>query len=346
MTTLRAIILTALSLCVIATPLLAQDRERLSRECRRDVVKVCGRDRSKVLECLQSQFPELKPTCQDEVWDRLEQRLRQNRARNGRTFDRLATMQPSSSLAYGSDERQKVDFFAPQNNGDESFLIMHIHGGGWSIGSRKAVDEKPLHFTGSGYAFASTGYRLLPDAQVEQQAADIGRSLRLLREQASELGINSDRIVIMGHSAGAHLAALIGTDPKYAGTAFDAIEGVILLDGAAYNIPAQLRSEDALLPRLFKRTFGDDVSRQRALSPITHVGGGDAPNWLILFDADRAPSGDRSKELGNALERGGKSVEVLAISNTNHGRLNSEIGTEEGSQQTRAIDSFLAQVLR
>jgi len=344
MNLLRAISMSVFSLCIVATPLLAQDRERLSRECRRDVVKVCGRDRSEIVECLQTQFSELKTACRDEVWNRMEQRLEGNSTRNNRILRRAAKVQPTSSLAYGRNERQQVDVFVPKTSTGKASLIMHIHGGGWSIGSRKAVDEKPLHFTGSGYAFASAGYRLMPEAPVEQQAMDIGRALRELRRQADALGINSDQIVIMGHSAGAHLAALIATDPKYAGNAFGSLAGVILLDGSAYNIPRQLRSDNAELTSLYSRVFGDDIDRQRELSPTNHVGGRDAPNWLILYDAARGPSGDRSKELGNSLKRRGVSVEVRAIDKTDHGRLNREIGMQSGKQQTDAIDKFLSQV--
>ena len=344
MNLLRATTMSVSSLSIIATPLLAQERERLSRECRRDVVKVCGRDRSEIFECLQTQLSGLKKTCQEEVGERMEERLERHSARNRRAIGRAASVQPSSSLSYGRDERQEIDFFPPQNSTNNAPLIMHIHGGGWTIGSRKAVDAKPLHFTKSGYAFASAGYRLMPSAPVEQQAMDLGSALRLLRQQADVLGINSDQIVIMGHSAGAHLAALIATDPKYAGNAFGSLKGVILLDGAAYNIPRKLSSDDAALPSLFRRVFGDDIDRQTELSPTTHVGGRDAPNWLVLHDAARRPSGDRSRELGNALKQHGVSVEVLAINETDHSRLNREIGMQAGTQQTQAIDAFLSQL--
>ncbi|MBX4389967.1 alpha/beta hydrolase fold domain-containing protein, partial [Mycobacterium tuberculosis] len=78
---------------------------------------------------------------------------------------------------------------------------------------------------------------------VEDQAADVAAAFAWLRTNAARLGIDSKRMVLMGHSAGAHLVALVGTDPAYAraaGFALSDIKGVIPLDGAAYNVPAQM----------------------------------------------------------------------------------------------------------
>lgn len=336
---------------LIATPIIAQQNsgsdERPARQCFREVMRLCsdteGRGREKIRTCLQSKFTDLSPSCQDQIWDKVENRLRENRAENAKTYDRTALMQPTVSVAFGKDERQQVDYFAANPvETQPPPLLMFVHGGGWSIGTRKAVQSKPVHFTGAGYAFASTGYRLLPDAPVEEQARDVGQAIQTMRSQASKLGFDPDQIIVMGHSAGAHLAALVSTDPQYAGDAFEAIRGTILLDGAGYNIPAQINGSGSTeLPGLYKRVFGDDADRHRALSPIHHIGGADAENWLILHVSDRESSSVRSNELGDALTNAGLNANVIAIENTDHGRLNQELGTAAGTQATEAIDQFL-----
>ena len=78
------------------------------------------------------------------------------------------------------------------------------------------MDAKPQWFASHGWAFASIGFRALPEAPVEDQARDIGRALQTLRQQAGPLGFDPQRLLLLGHSSGAHLTALIATDPSYA----------------------------------------------------------------------------------------------------------------------------------
>ena len=348
MNLLSKIAVGGLASALIATPILAQRGDRPSRGCIREVVQLCGRDRAKIRECLQTKFTQLGQSCQDEVWSQMEKRLTKNRAHNARAYDASALKKPSATIAFGDDERQQVDFYASAKKagGAGPPLVVFVHGGGWSIGTRKAVQAKPVHFTRNGYAFASTGYRLMPDAPVEEQAGDVGKALQSLRAQAGQLGFDPNRIVVMGHSAGAHLAALISTDPQYAGDAFSAIQGAVLLDGAGYDVVAQLDGSTKVeLPGLYKRVFGDDPKRQAAMSPISHVGGPDTASWLILHVDDRPNSTQRSQEFGKALKEAGLSARVLAVSDTDHGRMNRELGTDAGLDQTQAVDAFLALVL-
>lgn len=241
-----------------------------------------------------------------------------------------ANKQSPTDLSYGPHERQGVDFFSPAQPsptlGERPPLIAFVHGGGWSFGNRTQTNHyKPAYFTQQGYAYASIGYRVLPEAEVEEQAKDVARGLRHLREQAETLGFDPDRIVLMGHSAGAHLAALVSTDPQYAGEDLAAIAGVILLDGAGYDVAENMRIRGRA-SRIYDRAFGSDPDRQATLSPISHVASPHAPEWLVLHVAGLARSQSQSVALGDALIGEGASAEVVAISNSDHGRMNRELG--------------------
>ena len=250
----------------------------------------------------------------------------------------------SSSVIYGSHPRQQVDIYAPEDAVDDLPVVLFVHGGGWSMGDKKRVQMKPAHLNASNYIFASTGYRLVPAVTVEEQAKDVGEAVKALVRQANSIGVDPSRIVLMGHSAGAHLAALVATDPQYAGNAFDAIQGVVLLDGAGYDVAKRMGASRARGRRLYSAAFGDNPQRQAALSPMTHVGGADAPNWLALYIERRRISREQSESLVNALTAQGRVASALPISGTDHGRLNKEIGTASGKAQTEAIDAFLAKV--
>jgi acetyl esterase/lipase len=339
---------------MLASPILAQQRaeERLSPQCRAELVRLCGIERGALRGCLREKYSELSENCTAELHEQIAQRAAQGRAlgrglamraRAGAAAEAGASASAtvSRTVVFGEHPRQQVDVYTPKDPVGDAPLVLFIHGGGWQIGNRSLVQAKPQHFNAMGYVFAAAGYRLLRDAPVEEQAADIGAALRALRAQARAIGFDPDRIVLMGHSAGAHLAALVATDPQYAGDAFDSIKGVVLLDGAAYDVVEAAARAMMGLPMLYKHVFGTDPARQKALSPVTHVGGKDAPHWLVLYVAERAAAKAQSEALVRALRQAGKDAEAVAISRTDHRRINRELGTQAGKAQTEAVDAFL-----
>jgi acetyl esterase/lipase len=340
---------------VLASPILAQQRrggERLPAECREEIMKLCGSDRAQMRTCLREKYAELSEGCAASLRERMQgqrgegaaQRGPGMGARAGAGAGAYASAKVSSTVVYGDHLRQQVDVYTPDDAVGDAPLVVFVHGGGWQIGNRSMVQAKPQHFKDQGYVFASAGYRLLPDAPVEQQAADIGAALRALRAQAESGGFDPDRIVLMGHSAGAHLAALVASDPTYAGDAFGAIRGVVLLDGAGYDVVKAAATPTMELPTLYKDVFGSDPARQKALSPITHVGGKDAPHWLALYVAQRPGSKAQSEALTGALAKAGKDARAVGIEGTDHGGMNRDLGTEAGKAQTEAVDAFLKKV--
>ncbi len=343
---------------VLATPILAQRGrdERLPRACREEIVRLCGMNRGELRTCLREKFTELSESCAASIRERMqaaggagEGAARRGPGMGGRAgagggAGAYASSKVSSTMVYGDHLRQQVDVYTPDNAVGDVPLVVFIHGGGWQMGSHKAVQAKPQHFKELGYVFASAGYRVLPDAPVEQQATDVGAALQALRAQAQTGGFDPDKIVLMGHSAGAHLAALVATDPQYAGDAFGAIKGVVLLDGAGYDVAKAAAMPTMELPTLYKDVFGTDPARQKALSPVTHVGGKDAPHWLALYVAQRPGSKLQSENMINALAKAGRDASAVGIEGTDHGGMNRDLGTEAGKAQTDAVDAFLKRV--
>ena len=330
-------------LALVATPILAQRQgsgNRPSRECVREIVQLCGRDRSQVRACLAEQVQALSEKCQNQVRKRMG--ISEADRPERRPF--VPVTRPTRSVSYGSHQRQSIDVYEPEGVVEAQPLVLFVHGGGWRVGSKDRVQFKPQHFGDQDIYFASTGYRLLPDTPVEDQAKDIGLAVQALVGQASVIGHDPARIVLMGHSAGAHLAALVATDPQYAGDAFGAIKGVVLLDGAGYDVAQNIEDANYRGRRVYEEAFGFDAERHKALSPVTHIGGPDAPNWLALYDETRAIAKKQAELLTTGLGDTGSAAEAVAIADTDHGRMNREIGTPEGAAQTQAIDAFLARV--
>ena len=336
---MRAIVASVFAVLVsfaIAAPLLAQ--QRLSRECLTQIRQLCNGDRAAVRACVFENLDELEAQCQAE----LRQRVTTRTAIQPSAGVRPATIQ--QTVSYGPHERQAVDFYPAPISASAPPLVVFVHGGGWSFGRRSAVQMKPAHFADQGYTFASAGYRVLPDAPVEEQASDLASAISAIRADADHLRFDPNRIVLMGHSAGAHLVALVASDPQYLGEDTTTLAGVVLLDGAGYDVPYQMANNAGSSARLYNRVFGDDAERQARLSPITHAAAPHAPEWLILHVARRRASRVQSQNLGDALRDAGANVQVTAISGTDHGGMNRNIGSE-GDATTAAIDDFLARIL-
>ncbi len=245
------------------------------------------------------------------------------------------------ALRYGTHERQAVAVY-PVRRGAAAPLAVYVHGGAWRTGSHERVRAKPLWFNEAGWAFASIGYRVLPDATVEEQARDLATGLRALRREARSLGFDPDRILLMGHSAGAHLAALLASDDQWLGADRGAIRGVILLDGAGYDVSGEFDRRGPLARKLYGDAFGDDPRRQRALSPVSHVDAGDPADWLLVFAQRRVDAVEQAQYFGDALQQAGLRVERVPDPG-NHLEINRDFG-EPGYRANDAIRAMMVRI--
>lgn len=265
------------------------------------------------------------------------------------TFAMPAMAQTPSAheIAYGSDRLQKFDFYAAKDASRPAPLVVFVHGGGWMRGDKgNGTDAaKVAHFAARGFAFASVNYRLVPAARVEDQAQDVADALGYLVRHVADLGVDASRIVLIGHSAGAHLAALVGTDPQYlrrAGLGMNQIDGVVLLDGAAYDVPVQMKEGAPMMRGTYQQAFGSDPARQRALSPTLQAAVPNAPAFLILH-VDRADGREQSEALAAALRAAGTSVSVQGLEGrglAGHAQINRELG-EAAYPGTGIVDAWM-----
>lgn len=336
-------IIAGLAVCGAVTAM-AQERTRLPAECRQEIVRLCGTDRSEMRSCMIEKRDDLSASCRQSLRDRVQA----NRG-DAQGEARQPRRQGAQEIAYGSDPLQKLDFH-PASTDRPAPLVLFVHGGGWQRGDkRNATGEfKAPHYNGQGYHFASINYRLVPEATVEQQAADVAAALAKLLAEADRLKIDRSRVVLMGHSAGAHLVALVGTDPQYlrgAGLSYRDIRGVIPLDGAAYDVPAQMDENARLMGDTYKQAFGTDPARQKALSPTHHAAAPNAPAFLILH-VQRRDGTAQSKGLGDALRKGGTDAAVQGFEGRGlqgHAEINRRLGDPD-YPATPVVDAWLKKV--
>jgi len=271
--------------------------------------------------------------------------LRQRLAQRG--MARKAYAERCVELSYGSAPLQKLDYWRVTSS--SAPLVIFVHGGAWMAGDKGNAtgEQKIRHCLEQGCAFASLNYRLYPSATVEEQAHDVAAGVAYLVAHASALGFDPQRVVLMGHSAGAHLAALVSTDLHYlkeAGVPPTALRGVVLLDGAGYDVPSQMTDRGPML-ETYAKVFGTDHERQVALSPFYHAAAPNAPAFLILH-VQRPDGIAQSRAFAEALRKAGTSVEIRGFEGQGligHMEINRRLG-DPSYPATPVVDEWLKRV--
>lgn len=192
-------------------------------------------------------------------------------------------------------DETSLDLYAPTTPGPHPVMVW-VHGGGWRNGDKVSglADHKIDFFVSHGYVLASINYRLLPDTGPvpggltwADEAADVAAAVAWVRGHIATRGGDPRRIHIGGHSAGAHLAALVAADARYLRAwGFDpsGLAGQLLLDTAVYDLPSMAAAQGGALDGLYAAIFGQDPATWAAASPITYVRAGAAmPPAICMY---------------------------------------------------------------
>ncbi|WP_269759328.1 alpha/beta hydrolase [Variovorax sp. E3] len=259
-----------------------------------------------------------------------------------------ATAQPDvrrlPDVPYGPDAMQRMDVYTPPNARGAPVLVM-VHGGAWMFGKKDAasvVDLKVDHWVrAQGYVLVSVGYRFVPQVDVMQQARDVARAVASVQANAASWGGDAGRLVLMGHSAGAHLVALLSASPDIAQQqGARPWLGAIALDSAALDTTGLMRRQH--LP-FYDRVFGADPAFWRSVSPTDTLAPGAPPMLLVCSTQRRDGSCTQANQFAARVSAGGGRAEVLP-EDLSHAQINAELGLP--GAYTSAVDAFIASVGR
>ncbi|MGH9657085.1 MAG: alpha/beta hydrolase, partial [Bryobacteraceae bacterium] len=126
----------------------------------------------------------------------------------------LPRVERDIAYAEPKNERQLLDVYTPPT-GSNLPVVVWVHGGGWMRGSKSEVDGKPAAFVEKGFVFVPVNYRFVPHVIMDTIVRDVAKSVGWVHANISRYGGDPNRIFLMGHSAGAQLAALLCTDSRY-----------------------------------------------------------------------------------------------------------------------------------
>ena len=247
------------------------------------------------------------------------------------------TVEKNIPYVPGGHERQVLDVYSPQNARDLP-VVFWIHGGGWQTGDKSQVQVKPKAFNDKGFVFVSTNYRLLPQVDMGTIIRDVAKAIRWTHDHIAKHGGDPSRVYVMGHSAGAQLAAIVCTDDRYLkaeGLSLGILKGCVPVDGDTYDVPAiiemaetRARVHGLPMPQFGHRVkFGDSPQKHKDYSAVTHVAKGKGiPPFLVMYVAGHPDNNAQAQRLANSLKAAGIPVTLYGGRETTHDKINNDIG--------------------
>lgn len=241
--------------------------------------------------------------------------------------------------AYGTDPLQRLDVYIPPQARNAPIIVM-VHGGGWFRGDKAmkgVVQNKAAYWLAKGYIFISTNYRFIPQTDPVMQAQDIYTAVRLIKGRAKSWGGNPDKLILMGHSAGAHLVALLSVNPQPMNGKLP-WQGTVVLDSGSLNVPQTMNLPH---PALFDNAFGENSAFWVKASPY-HQMTRQATPILVVCSASRLTSCQQGKALAAKAKTLGTAVKIQP-ENLSHADINNKLGLP--GAYTKAVDDFIQECL-
>lgn len=221
-------------------------------------------------------------------------------------YERLA------DVAYGSEPRQRLDLYRPVDESADAPVVVFFYGKGWREASKADFEFVASSLTGAGIVVVIPDYRAYPEVVFPAFVEDGARVVEWAGRNLAGLAEGERPLFLMGHSAGAQIAALLALDPRY----LDAVEsppveGFIGLSGPYDFLPLE--------PGYMEEVFPEDI--RAASQPIEFVSARAPRTLLIHGTSDERVLPEHSERLAAALEAEGVPVTLKFYDGTGHTRV-------------------------
>ena len=214
--------------------------------------------------------------------------------------------------AYGADARQTLDIYRPKAPGAKPLpLVVFVHGGRWSSGSKEEYRFVAAGLASRGAVVVVPNYRLYPTVRMAEAADDLAHAVAYAQDHALALGADPRHVVLMGHSAGAQLAALVAYDGRWLkGAGARPVRAFAGFAGPYDFLP--LKDPDLI-------DYFGPPEHYPATQPVNFVDRSSVPAFLVQGLADRTVALRNTNSLAEHLKEAGVAVEVRLLPGEDHG---------------------------
>lgn len=247
------------------------------------------------------------------------------------------------NIAYATDAptpQQMLDIYVPNGGPASKPVMVYVHGGSWRTGDKANVGQKASLFTQNGYIFVSINYRLSPNPIMPDDPdrimfpthpQDVAAAIAWVHNHIDAYGGDAGQICLIGHSAGAHLVALVSTDYTLLnehGLEPADIQCTCGLDGGAYDIPYylnQYESPGSLQWNNYVNAFGEDQQVWASASPFSYIQTENIPDFMLVHQGTTQRI-DLATHFGQGLMQYGTPVTFLNAAPLDHEGINAALG--------------------
>ncbi|MFP4380329.1 MAG: alpha/beta hydrolase fold domain-containing protein [Candidatus Sumerlaeia bacterium] len=229
---------------------------------------------------------------------------------------------PELYYAGNRERRQSLDIYMPEQTQGPVPVILNIHGGAWKVGDKGAPGGE-VFFVEAGFALVRVNYRYSTQAPYPAQLEDLHSAIRYLQKNAEALGLDMDRLVCIGHSAGGHLASMLALTARQSPdiqirACVNQAGPTQLADLGQWRV--QNKPSDGLnsIETLMGAPFPECAKKAAESSPVNHAHADAPPHLLIYGDADETVPHSEGQALQTALEKSGAQSELCTLPGAGH----------------------------
>lgn len=250
------------------------------------------------------------------------------------------------NVAYGSENLEMLDVFFPAKKGTapSAPIILMVHGGGWCVGDKGGAmmtENKVARWSPKGFVFVSINYPMINDGRnALAQANHVAKAAAFVQANAQKWGGDPTKLILMGHSAGAHLVSLVNASARIRQiNGMRPILGTVSLDAGAIDVVKQMPNVYPFLKTRYREAFGTTEAEWIAASPFHQMDSSAAP-WLGVCSTSRKD--DPCGQARTYAEKSNRQSIRAAVQpeQKNHSAINKELG--KPSNYTNGVETFMA----
>lgn len=243
----------------------------------------------------------------------------------------------------GADDRQKLDLYLPEGQRASLPVHIYVHGGAWTTGDKKRVGvRRAKAYTDEGGILVALNYRLSPKHTHPAHVEDVAAGVKWVFDHISKYGGNPENVVLSGHSAGAHLVALLGVDGRYLeahGLKQNMFKAIVPVDTASLNLTE--KQEYRIIQKMRDKAFGTDRNGLLEASPMFNIDKGVMLSPFLLYvTGEREDAVRQNRAFAQKMQRYGHQARVSVIPKLTHKEMNESLFIRRSQIHMQVMQSF------